>query len=111
LHQAVVAELGQLLDADAGGAQHFHDRPGPECLAFFGGQVAAFAGPRVIGPDAGGGRGDRAGQGLPGGGDGGAGAGLAGGEQQGFGVAVVPGGGAGQHRQDGKPFAGPGIHP
>ena len=48
---------------------------------------------------------------MPGGGDGGAGAGLAGGVEQGLGVAAVPGGRAGQHRQDGKPFAGPGIHP
>ena len=45
------AELGQFLDADAGGAQDLHDRPGPERVAFSGGQVAACDGARVIGAD------------------------------------------------------------
>ena len=52
LDQAVVAELEQFLDPDAGGAEHLDDRPGPEGVVFFAGQVAAFPGGGVIGPDA-----------------------------------------------------------
>ena len=51
LHQAVVGELEQFLDADAGGAQHLDDGPGPERVVLLEGQVAAFAGGRVVGPD------------------------------------------------------------
>src|SRR5258708_1300862 len=51
LHQAVVAEFEEFLDADAGGAQDLHDRPGPEGVLRFEGQVAAPAGV-VFGPDA-----------------------------------------------------------
>ena len=51
LDQAVMGELGQLLDADAGAAQDLHGRPGPERVVFFAGEVAAQAGAGVLGPD------------------------------------------------------------
>jgi hypothetical protein len=112
LHQAVVAELDQFLDADAGGPEHFDDRPGPERVAFFGGEVAPFAGAAVLSPDVDAAvLGGRAGQGLPGSGEGIARPGVAGGVQQGLGMAVVPGGGLGQDRQHREPFAGAGVHP
>ncbi len=44
LHQAVVAELEEFFDPDAGGAQHLHDRPDPEGKLLFQGQVAALPG-------------------------------------------------------------------
>jgi hypothetical protein len=91
-------------------AQYFDGGPGPERAVFFGGQVAAFAGGQVFGPDAGGAAGG-AGQGLPGGGDDVAGPGGAGRLQQGGRVGVLPGGAADQDRQDGEPFAGAGVHP
>ena len=112
LHEAVVAELDQLLDADAGGAQDLDGCPGPECAVFFCGEVAAFPAGRVAGPDVkGGAGGGRAEQGRSRGGDGVAGPGVAGGLQQGPGVGVLLGGGADQDRQDREPFAGPGVHP
>ena len=112
LDQAVVAELDEFLGADAGGAQDFHGRPGPEGAVFLGGEVAPVPGGRVVGPDAGrGGRGDGAGQGRSCGGEGAAGPGSAGGVQQGFCVGVLAGGGADQGGQDREPFAGPGVHP
>ena len=51
LDQAVVRELGEFLDPDAGVAQDLDGGPGPERVVFFAGQVAAFAGAGVLGPD------------------------------------------------------------
>ena len=48
LDQAVVGQLGEFLDADAGVAQHFHRGPGPERPVLLAGQVAASA--RCRGP-------------------------------------------------------------
>ena len=113
LHQAVVAELGQFLDADAGGAQHLDDRPGPERVVFLAGQVAAFPGGRVLGPDPG--RRVRgrpgAGQRMPGGGERRRRAWPGGRPRAGPGVAARVGRVRASDRQDGQPFAGPGIHP
>ena len=44
LHQAVVAELEQLFDPDARGAEDLDDRPSPKGVVLFEGQVAAPAG-------------------------------------------------------------------
>ena len=52
MHEAVVAELAELFDADAGGAQHLDDRPRPERLFFFDADVTASGAQRVLGPDA-----------------------------------------------------------
>ena len=57
LDQAVVRELGQLLDPDAGVAQDLDGGPGPERVVLLAGQVAALAGAGVLGPDAAGGPG------------------------------------------------------
>ena len=55
LDQAVVGQLGEFLDADAGVAQRFHCGPGPERAVLLTGQVAAFAAAGgVLGPDPGG---------------------------------------------------------
>src|SRR5215207_1194622 len=51
LHKAVVRELQQLLNPDAGGPQDFHDRPGPEGVVFFEFEVASLAGAGVVRPD------------------------------------------------------------
>jgi hypothetical protein len=51
LHQAVVGQLCQLLDPDAGRAQHFHHGERPERVLFFLAQVAALAVGRVVSPD------------------------------------------------------------
>ena len=102
LDQAVVRQLGQLLDPDAGCSQDLHGGPGPEREVFFHAQVASAAGAGVIGPDlVGGAGGDRAGQGLPVDGDRLARAGVAGGGQQfcGGGAPLVDG--AHQHWEHG----------
>src|SRR5262249_24482914 len=111
LDEAVVGQFGEFLDPDAGGAQDFDGRPGPERAVLFGAQVAPLAGGQVVGPDAGGAAGGGAGQGLPGGGGDVAGAGIAGGVQQRGRAGMLLGGAADQHRQDREPFAGPGVHP
>ena len=53
LHQAVMGQFGQFLDADAGEAKDLHGGPGPERPAFFAGEVAAPAVGGVLGPDVG----------------------------------------------------------
>jgi hypothetical protein len=53
LDQAVVGQLGQLLDPDPGGAQHLNRRPRPERAVLLAGQVATPSGRRLLGPDAG----------------------------------------------------------
>ena len=53
LHQAVVGDLQQFLDPDAGGAQDLDDGPGPEREVFLHRQVAAFPAGRVVDPDLG----------------------------------------------------------
>ena len=53
LHHARVGQLGELLDADAGMAQHLNGRPGPEGPMFFQSQVAPFSAIGVLGPDVG----------------------------------------------------------
>ncbi len=50
LHQAVVAELLELLDSDPGGPEDFDDRPGPEGVVLFDRQVAALARDWVVHP-------------------------------------------------------------
>jgi len=60
LHEAVMAELHQFLDADSGGPQDLDGRPGPEGTVFLGGEVPSFPGCRVVGPYAGRGGGGRA---------------------------------------------------
>ena len=52
LDQAVVGELGQLLDPDAGRAQHFDRGPRPERVVLLAGQVSALSGSGLLGPDA-----------------------------------------------------------
>jgi hypothetical protein len=47
----VVGQLCQLLDPDAGRAQHFHHGERPERVLFFLAQVAALAVGRVVSPD------------------------------------------------------------
>src|SRR5215467_2255550 len=79
---------------DAGGAQDFDGRPGPERAVLFDGEVAPFAGGQVFGPDDGGAAGGGAGQGLPGGGEDVAGAGIAGCVQQRGRAGVLLGGAA-----------------
>ena len=54
LDQAVVDELGQLLDPDAGGAQDLDGRPGPERVLFFAPRSRRLPVARVFGPDLGG---------------------------------------------------------
>jgi hypothetical protein len=54
LDQAVVAELGELLDADPGVTQRFDRRPSPEGPVFLPGEVPARAGSGVLTPDLGG---------------------------------------------------------
>ena len=58
LHQGVMAELEQLLNTDSfsrgehtGSTQHFDDGPDPERVVLFAGQISAFAGGRILGPD------------------------------------------------------------
>jgi hypothetical protein len=51
LDQAVVADLQDFLNADAGQAQYFHGGPGPERQVLFHGQVAPFPCGRVVHPD------------------------------------------------------------
>src|SRR6476660_326946 len=48
---AVVAEFKQFLAADAGHPQYFNRRERPERLVVLVGQVAPFAGGRIVGPD------------------------------------------------------------
>jgi len=43
LDQAVVAELEELLDPDAGVPEHLDGRPGPERVAFLASEVSALA--------------------------------------------------------------------
>jgi hypothetical protein len=52
LDEAVVAELGELLDADAGVAQHLDRRPGPKGPVLLEGEVAPVAPFRLFAPDA-----------------------------------------------------------
>jgi hypothetical protein len=109
----VVRQLGQLLDPDAGVAQHLHHRPGPEPAVFFEGQIAASPGVRMLGPDAAGGLGlhHRAAQRLAGGGEQVAGLGAFGcGEQLG-GAGSLGFHPADQCRQHREPFTGAGVHP
>ena len=54
LDQAVVGQLGEFLDADAGVAQDLDGGPGPERVVLLAGQVPALAGGGVLGPGAGG---------------------------------------------------------
>ncbi len=49
--EAVLGKLCQFLDADAGVPEQFDDGPRPERVFLFGGQVAAFPGVAVFGPD------------------------------------------------------------
>ena len=113
LDQAVMGQLGEFLDPDAGIAQDVHGGPGPERLVFFEGQVAALAGAGVLGPGLSrrcvGGL--QPGQCLACGGELPAGGGGPGGLQPlgGGGVAVVDGGQ--QDGQDRHAFAGALIHP
>ena len=113
LHQAVMGQFCQLLDPDAGRAQHFHDGERPERVLLLLAQVAALAAGRVVGPDlARRSPLDRgADQRLPGGGELTARPGLSGCFQQFGGLPPALGDGGGQHRQDGEPFPGPGVHP
>ena len=114
LHQAVVGELQQLLDPNAGGAQDLNDRPGPEGVVFFAFEVASLAGAGVVRPDlAGDGAvaGNGADQRLPGCGEPLSRLGLAGGLQDRVGRLALLIDGAHQRRQNGQPFAGAGIHP
>ena len=46
LDQAVMGELGELFDPDAGVAEDFHGRPRPERVVFLAGEVAPGAGRR-----------------------------------------------------------------
>ena len=112
LDQAVVADLQELLDADAGQAQYFHGGPGPERQVLLHGQIASFPGDRIIRPDlpAGRARGHGPGQGLPRGREGLARVRLAGGLQQFLGVLAPLVDGPDQDGQDGKPFPGAGVH-
>ena len=109
----MVGEFRQFLKSDASVAQDLDGGPCPERVVFFPGQVPAFPGGRLLGPDAGrlGGPGQPgAEQGLAAGGEQFAGRCGAGGVQPGRGVPAlaVDGGGEGGH--DGEPFAGPGVH-
>jgi len=113
LNQAVVAELEELFDADAGGSQHLHNGPGPEREVFFQADVTALAGDRVVHPDLArrGVRDDGAHEPLSAGGEGLAGAGLAGDVEQhvGRGASLLEA--AEQYRKHRQPFPGPGVHP
>lgn len=51
MDDAVVAEFGQFLDAQAGGTQDCATGPGPEAAVFFEYEVAAVSGAGVVGPD------------------------------------------------------------
>ena len=109
----MVGKLCQFLDADAGQAQHFHHGPGPERAVFFEGEVPAFAGGRVFGPDPAGRGGLHHGpaQRLPAGGEQRAGGGVPGGLQP-LGGGVPFGAGPGhQGRQYRQSFPGPLVHP
>jgi hypothetical protein len=111
LDQAVVGELEQLLAADAGGAQHLDDRPRPEGVVFFPGQVA------VRGVGAGspylhaGFAGGDPGEGVPGDGERAAGRGMARRVQHLGGARPVLGSRASQDGQDREPFPDTGVHP
>jgi hypothetical protein len=112
LDQAVVGELGEFLDPDAGVAQDLDDGPGPERVVLLAGQVPPFPAAGLLGPGAG----RRVGQAgsaelLAPGGERLAGSGFAGGAEPGRGVRAVAVGGGGEGRQGGKPLAGPGVHP
>jgi hypothetical protein len=108
-----MGDLQQFFDADAGVPQHLDCGPGPERPVLFGGQVAALAAGRVIGP---GSRGagtcdSRADQGLAGGSEGLAGFGQPGRPQQFRGGLAVRVHGGDQDRQDRQPFTGPRVDP
>ena len=51
LHQAVVGQFGQFLDADPRMPQDLNGGPGPEPAMFFEGEVAAFPGAGLVSPD------------------------------------------------------------
>jgi hypothetical protein len=54
LDQAVVRQLGEFLDADAGVAQDLDDGPGPERVVFLAGQVPPLPAGGLLGPGPGG---------------------------------------------------------
>jgi hypothetical protein len=113
LDEAVVGQLGQLLNPDAGVPQHFHHGPAPEPAVFFEGQVPALAGGWVFSPDPAG----RLGlhhcpaQRLRAGGERRSGSGAGGGLEPLSGGGALDVGPGGQGGQDRQPFAGPLIHP
>ena len=110
LDQAVMGELCELFNPDAGMAENFRGRPGPERVVFLAGEVAPGAG-GVVGPDPLGlGGQDGAAHGLPGCGELLAGSGVARGGQQGggSGAGLVEGGGQGGDH--GEAFPGPLVH-
>ena len=109
----MVADLQELLDADAGHAQYFHGSPRPERQVLFHGQIAPLPGDRIIRPDllAGRARGHGPGQGLARGREGLAWVRLAGGLQQFPGVLAPLVDGPDQDGQDGEPFPGARVHP
>ena len=51
LDEAVVAELGELLDSDAGMAEHLDRGPRPERSVLFEAEVSALGGRGALGPD------------------------------------------------------------
>ena len=103
-----MGDLQQFLDADPGGAEHFHDGPGPERGVFFQGQIAPPARGRVVCPPFRAGRmaGDRADQGLPGGGECLPGRGGASRAQQHVRVLAPLADGPDEHGQDRQALAG-----
>ena len=113
LDEAVVAELEQFLDPDAGQAQDFDDRPRPERVIFLPVEQPLLAGGRVARPDVArvAVRPDGPDEGLPGGGEVLPRLGVAGCGQHSAGIVTPAGGSAGQDRQDREAVAGPGVHP
>ena len=107
-----MGQLCQLLDPDAGVPQHLHHRPAPEPAVFFEGQVTAFPGGRVFGPDPAGGLGLHhcPAQRLPAGGEQRACRGIPGGLQPPGGGGAPGIGPCHQGGQDGQPFPGPLVH-
>ncbi len=112
LHQAVVAELEELFDADAGRPQDLDRGPSPEGVIVLQAQITPLGGQRVVRPHlAGDGmRGDRADQSLPSGGEGVTGLSLAGGPEQSLRRLAPLVDGAHEGGEDRKPFAGAGVH-